>query len=138
MKLASALPLIALLIAGPLFSQDAAPAQDIKIKVRWAEKKVKTGKHIITIFVKNEGGSDLANVNAQITIKGSAEYQRQKQELSLTVGKNIEKAFDIEILVSVPENPAGGFTVITSETAQPVGKVVSVKVSIGSIEFPST
>lgn len=80
----------------------AAPAGDVKVKVRFQEKKV-SGKRICVVFLKNEGMKDLDKVNAEITLHGRVDAEKQSQTITVSVPKNQEKTFEVELKEQVPD-----------------------------------
>ncbi len=129
--------LLAVLVAfcGSLAMAEA-PAADLKLKVRWTEKKSKEGKRIVTVFVKNEGMNDLKDVPAEIVLKGKGEKERQTEKVALTVPRNQEKS--LEVVVKRAFLDSSGFVKDDAAlTEKPVKEIDSIEVVMGESVFAS-
>lgn len=120
------------------------PQPDMKLKVRWQETKDKSGKRIVTVFIKNDGMVDLKDVPAEIVLKGQAENERQKESVKLTIPRNQEKSLNVsirspsEFLASI-EGKSGGFSTMAQREAvgKPIAKLALVELAIGQQVFAS-
>ncbi|MDD2706831.1 MAG: hypothetical protein PHV34_02385 [Verrucomicrobiae bacterium] len=72
--------------------------KNLKLKVRWNEKRSKEKKRIITVSIKNDGFEDLNEVDALIVLKGKVEKQRQTEKVKLEIpkGKEVRREITVE------------------------------------------
>jgi hypothetical protein len=120
----------------PAATRETRVLPDLKLKVRWTEKKSKDGKRLVTIFVKNEGMNDLKDVPAEIVLKGKTEKERQTEKITLTVPRNQEKGFDVAVLTADADKGGGGLNTL-QEKPFSVKELVCVEVVMGEVVFAS-
>ena len=124
------------LLAWPAISEEAKkdPSKEIKLKVRWSERKAKDGKRILTVFIKNEGIKELKDVEAEIGILGQNQNEKQIEKKKINIPIFREIPFEIEVLKYIEDKTAGnGFGV----SKPGVSKVANIEVIIGESKFKS-
>ncbi len=130
-----------IVVPAPVAVEATQPDPNLKLTVRWLEKKDKNGNRVITVLVKNSGFAEVKDLNADIVLHGAKEGQYQSFKQKITVPRNQEKAFEIPAPTEwlkrvIPGTPAARGSGFLAEI-EPVTGFKSVEVIIGANRFSS-
>ncbi len=125
-------------------SASPAPAAKIELKkpilnIRWKEEKFEDGKRVVSVYIKNQGRSDLKNVDLDILLKGKGLAEAQMLKVRITV----PKGYEVRIPVPLSTNSSGtdgkffGIPLSDKKAIKPMSEMHSVEVMWGDQKFTS-
>jgi len=113
----------------PKFAKRETP--QIKLKIRWEQKKEPGNPRIAIVFIKNEGSVDLLDEGVEILLKGKGEKERRWTKSTITVAENQEIGIAVPLDSNEAENKGEFFGIpLSMKDTIPIVEMKSVEITL--------